>query len=136
MAQVVFSPVEFKAQYPMFAGVDDAFLQGCFNQATLYLSNKDCSPVQDLDERKTLLYMLVAHIAYLMGALNPAGMNSMTPVGRLGSATEGSVSVSYDFGPMTNREAWYQQTQWGSMFWAATAYLRSFSYRPRPTQWR
>ena len=136
MAQVVFSPVEFKAQYPMFAGVDNAFLQGCFNQATLYLSNKDCSPVQDLEERKTLLYMLVAQIAYLMGALNPAGMNSMTPVGRLGSATEGSVSVSYDFGPMTNREAWYAQSQWGLAFWSATAKYRSFNYRHRATQWR
>lgn len=134
MAQVVFSPTEFKAQYPMFAGVNDAFLQGCFNQATLYLSNKDCSPVQDLEERKTLLYMLVAHIAYLMGALNANG--AINPVGRIGSATEGSVSVSYEFGPITNREAWYMQTQWGASFWAATAYLRSFCYRQRPTRWQ
>lgn len=136
MAQVVFDPAAFKVAYPAFSAVDDGFLQSCFVQAGFYLSNKDCSPVQDVADREALLWMLTAHIAYLQGALNPPGTTSgPAPVGRLGSATEGSVSVSYDFGPTTNREAWYLQSQWGAMFWAATAYLRAFRYRPRPTRY-
>lgn len=134
MAQVVFDPVAFKAMFPAFAGVDDGFLTLCFRQATTYLSNKDCSRVQDLEEREYLLWLLTAHIAQLMGALNPAGVaGGASAVGRTASATEGSVSVSFDFGPVSEREAWYSQTQPGAMYWAATAKYRSFNYRPRKT---
>lgn len=136
MSVVIFNAVEFKAQFPAFAAVDNGFLQSCFTYAGLYLSNNDCSPVQDLDKRKELLYLLTAHIAYVQGALNPGGTSGgAQPVGRLASATEGSVSVSYDFGPVENRQAWYVTSQWGAMYWAATSYLRSFNYRPRPTRY-
>lgn len=134
MAVVVFDPVRFKLAYPAFAAVSDAFLQSCFTQAGFYLSNRDCSPVQNLADREQLLWMLTAHIAYLQGALNPAGVpGGPQPVGMLSGATEGSVSVSYNFGPIQNREMWYMQSQWGQMFWAATSYLRSFRYRQRQT---
>lgn len=134
MAQVVFNPVQFKAMFPAFSGVDGGFLTLCFKQATTYLSNKDCSRVQDLEEREYLLWLLTAHIAQLMGALNPAGAaGGASAVGRTASATEGSVSVSFDFGPVSEREAWYSQTQPGAMYWAATAKYRAFRYHPRPT---
>ena len=136
MAQVVFVPEDFKAAYPAFAQVSNAALNQYFQIATLYLSNEDCSVVQDLEKRKALLWMLTAHIAQLSGALNPAGAaGGAAPVGRTSSATEGSVSVSFDMGTTSQNAAWYEQTQWGAMFWAATAYLRAFRYRPRPTVW-
>lgn len=130
MAQVVFVPADFKAAYPAFANVADAALQNYFDIACLYLSNDDCSRVQDLTKRQALLYMLTAHVAQLSGALNPGGVPG--PVGRVSSATEGSVSASFDY-PMSPGSEWYALTPWGAMFWAATAYLRSAVYRPRRT---
>lgn len=133
MPSVVFDPVAFKARYPEFASVSDAVLQGCFDDATLYLSNKDCSIVQDLDKRRQLLWMLTAHIAYLQGALNPAGVSGgAVPVGRMSSATEGSVSISSEYNAPWSA-AWFSQSQWGAAFWQATLSLRSFRYRPRLT---
>lgn len=131
MAVVVFDPVAFKAAYPAFAAVSNAILQTCFDSACLYLSNTDASPVQDVGRRQQLLWLLTAHIAVLVGALNS---NSAAPVGRTSSATEGSVSVSFEY-PSTISAAWFSQTQYGAMFWQATLSLRSFNYRPRPTRW-
>ena len=133
MAQVVFDPIRFKDAYPEFAGVADGFLANCFEIATLYLSNEDCSVVQDLARRETLLWMLTAHVAYLRGALSPAGVaGGPSPVGRVSSATQGSVSVSTDY-PSHPTAAWFAQTGYGAMFWQATSKLRSFVYRSRPT---
>lgn len=130
MSSVVFDPVAFKDAYPAFAQVSDAALTQCFKIACLYLSNDECSIVCNLEERKTLLWLLTAHIAYLNGLLNPNGMPG--PVGRTASATEGSVSVSFDY-PMNPNSAWFMQTGWGASFWQATAKYRAFRYRPRPT---
>lgn len=130
MAVVVFDPAAFKLTWTQFAAVSDAQLTGYFNLATLYLSNTDCSIVQDIPTRTTLLWLLTAHIAFLSGALNPGGTPGL--VGRVSSATEGSVSVSVDF-PSSPNGAWFQQTPWGAMFWQSTLSLRSFRYRARPT---
>ena len=131
MAVVTFDPVAFKVAYPAFVNVDDAFLQSCFNEAGLYLSNTDCSPVQDITKRTLLLWMLTAHIATLKGALNPGG--STTPVGRIASATEGSVSIGTEYNA-PGTAAWFIQTQYGAAFWQATSSLRGFRYRARPTR--
>lgn len=130
MAVVVFDPAAFKVAYPAFASVPDEQLQNYFDLATMYLSNTDCSIVQDINKRQTLLWLLTAHIAFLSGALNPTGVPGL--VGRVSSATEGSVSVSTEF-PVSPNGAWFMQTQWGAMFWQATLKLRSFNYRARPT---
>lgn len=131
MAVVVFDPVAFKEEYSKFATVPNGVLQNCFNTSGLYLSNTDASPVQDLDRRQQLLWLLTAHIAILLGALNP---DRPDIVGRVTNGTEGSVSVGFDF-PVNPGQAWYAQTQYGAMFWQATLSLRSFNYRPRPTRW-
>lgn len=133
MAVVAFNASGFKTRYPEFAAVSDAYLQACFNEAGIYLSNTDCSIVQDVTRREIFLWMLTAHIAYLSGVLQPAGVaGGPLPVGRTSSATEGSVSVSFEFNS-PGTPAWYAQSQWGVAFWQATAYLRAFRYRPRPT---
>lgn len=130
MAVVIFDPAAFKLAYPQFAAVSDAALTNYFNLATLYLSNTDCSIVQDIPKRTTLLWLLTAHIAYLSGALNADGSPGL--VGRISSATEGSVSVSAEM-PGSPNAAWFNQTAWGAMFWQSTLSLRSFRYRARPT---
>lgn len=132
MTVAVFDPVAFKVRYPQFVAVGSPLLTACFADAGLYLSNTDASPVQDIARRTSYLWMLTAHIAYLDGALSPDG--SPPPVGRLSSATEGSVSISAEYLPATpGSGAWFNQTTWGAMFWQATASLRGFRYRARPT---
>lgn len=134
MAVVTFDPVAFKVRYPAFASVSDALLQACFEDAGLYLSNSDASPVQNVARRQSLLWMLTAHIAYLGGALAADGQ--ARPVGRISSATEGSVSASMDYTAATpGSGAWFNQTQWGAAFFQATTSLRGFRYTPRPTVW-
>lgn len=135
MTAVVFDPAAFKLRYPEFSAVSDVLLGLYFNEATLYLSNSDCSPVQNLTRRAMLLNMLVAHIAYLSGALNPGGASGgPAPVGRASSATEGSVSASLEYA-VPGTAAWFAQTQYGAAFWQATISLRSFRYIPEPTRY-
>jgi hypothetical protein len=132
MTIATFDPVAFKVRYPEFAAVSNAYLQACFDQAGLYLSNTDASPVQDIAIRTQLLWILTAHLAYLGGSLNPGG--GALPVGRVSSATEGSVSASFDYGQFRpGSVAWFNQTQYGASFWAATVNLRGFHYIPQPT---
>ena len=130
MPAVVFDPAAFKARYPEFAAVADPTLAACFDEAGLYLSNSDNSPVQNLTRRATLLNMLTAHIAFIGGKLAADGMPR--PVGRLSQAGEGSVSAAFE-GPPPGSAQWFQQSQYGSSFFQATTSLRSFRYVARPT---
>lgn len=129
MPAVTFNATGFKARYPEFAAVADATLTAFFDEATMYLSNTD-SPVQSLTRRAVLLNMLTAHVAYLAGVLSADGMPR--PVGRLASASEGSVSAAFE-GPTPGTGAWFQQTQYGGAFWQATSAVRGFRYIACPT---
>lgn len=132
MTAVVFDPAAFKARYPEFAAVADPLLSACFGEAGLYLSNADDSPVQNVTRRAVLLNMLTAHIAALGGALSSDGQPR--PVGRVSSATEGSVSASMEY-LAPGSSAWFAQTQYGAAFWQATTSLRGFRYIPQPTRY-
>ena len=132
MTAVVFDSAAFKARYPEFAAVGDPLLSACFDKAGLYLSNSDNSPVQNLTRRAVLLNMLTAHIAALGGALSSDGQPR--PVGRISSATEGSVSASMEY-LAPGSSAWFAQTQYGAAFWQATSSLRGFRYIPQPTRY-
>ena len=132
MAAVVFDPTAFKARYPEFAAVADATLTACFNEAGLYLSNADNSPVQNITRRATLFNMLTAHVAYLGGLLSADGMPR--PVGRVSQAGEGSVSAAFE-GPPPGSAQWFQQSQYGAAFWQATSSLRGFRYLAQPTRY-
>lgn len=126
---VVFDPDAFVLRYPSFAAYNAAhpgMLQMFFDEATLLLANDYRSKVCDLNERRMLLNMLTAHIAQLAGVLSAGGAGSTaTQVGRVSSATEGSVSASLDNGTVYASAAWYQQTQYGSQYWAMTAKYRN-----------
>jgi len=130
MTAVVFDPAAFKARYPEFTNVANPTLQLCFDEAGLYLSNKDNSPVQNITRRTILLNMLTAHIAFIGGKLSADGMPR--PVGRLSQAGEGSVSAAFE-GPPAGSAQWFQQSQYGAAFWQATSSLRGFRYRAQPT---
>jgi len=121
MSVVVFDPAAFKSRYPAFDDVDDGLLGLYFSEATLYLNNTNASVVVDIPTRTILLYMLTAHIAFL--AQRDAGM-----VGRVNTATEGSISVGSEFAPLLGSQAWFAQSQYGAAFWQATLRFREFMY--------
>lgn len=133
----VWNPGIFLAMYPEFTAAynaNQAKFEACFNyRAPRFLSNCPDSPVQDVGRRLGLLNMLVAHIRYLAGDLSADGQQR--PVGRLSAATEGSVNATFDYSPATeDGGAWFNQSQYGSEFWQATASLRGMHYSPRRTR--
>ena len=109
MSVVVFDPQEFLEVYPRFVDpktgqplLTDAQLRQAFDVACLLLDNTI---------RKTLLHLLVCHLATL--ALWPVGQS-----GPVSSATEGSVSASFSV-PTATGKAFYNQTPCGQAFWQA-----------------
>ena len=158
--QVVFSYSDWMAQYPQFATTVTTApqAQNYFNQATLYCSNNDGtstgnpggslgypgSPLIPYDttvnppkyDRLYILYLLTAHVAQLTvgcviaGAVVPPG----PLVGRINSATQGSVSVGTDVGTVPAGAAWFYQTQFGIMAYTAMAPYRTARYRASPGQ--
>lgn len=131
MGVAVFNYAAWAARYPTLAAkVDEPLAQSYFDEAGLvYLLNNDCSVVQDVPTRLVLLNMLVAHLAALNGATasGEAGL-----VGRVSSATEGSVTINADYNAQPGSEQWYAQTPYGAQYWAATVGYRSAIYVPGP----
>ncbi|MDE9557319.1 DUF4054 domain-containing protein [Xenorhabdus bovienii] len=118
MAIVTFDSGEFLKLYPRFAGaLTEGQLQQAFDVACLLLDNSDNSNIpyepDGIQERKTLLYLLVCHIATvtLWGNNNQAGPMS--------NASEGSVSVSFAVPDVAN-SSWLKTTPCGQMYWQAT----------------
>ena len=120
---VEFNVNKFRSLYPTLKATDDQ-LNWYFVEATMLLNNTSKSCVKSLAEREVLLFLLVAHFAVLQQRVE--GDNEV--VGRISSASQGSVSVSLDNGQTTLSDKWYQQTPYGSKYWALTAKYRSFLY--------
>ncbi|MDE7547883.1 DUF4054 domain-containing protein [Acetobacter fabarum] len=126
---VVFDYAAWSARFAgLAASVGAAQAQACFEQATLYLPNTATGPVSDTGRRALLLGLLVAHIATLDLPQEQGGNGGL--VGRVASASRGSVSVTTDYASQTERAAWFAQTQYGAAFWAATRGLRQARYVP------
>lgn len=127
MAIVVLDIPKFRAMFPEFSNVTDAQLPYLFDQATDYLNNSECSLVEDAVKRERLLYLLMAHLAYMRyGDANGNGGTGL--VGRLSSATEGSASVSSEAGQVEFRYMWYTQSPYGMDYWQATKVYRMANY--------
>lgn len=128
MAIVAFVPADFKAAYPEFVLIDDARCTIMFTMAAqAILDNTDNSPVMALDYRTQLFWLLVAHLLTLF-AIGADG--SERPVGRVDTATEGSVSVgfAYELPAGSAMAAWFNQTKYGALYWMMTAQYRSMKY--------
>lgn len=128
---VIFDSGEFLAAYPEFTGTSTGLLQANFNLASINIANCCGSPVVDPVVRQALLYLLTAHITFLF---TPSLANNQQPpgiVGRISSATQGSVSLAAEF-PTTIESAWFNQTKYGAQFWAMTAVVRTMHHIPSP----
>lgn len=129
MAVVEFDVEEFRAMFPKFSDetkYTDEYLTGEFDQAVVIVGNDDATSVAPYDPpkvllRKTLLYLATCHLATL--ADDPDGV-----VGRIASASQGSVSTSFDLLKSASNSyasQWWSQTQCGARFWLLTARFRT-----------
>ncbi|MEX6224790.1 DUF4054 domain-containing protein [Providencia hangzhouensis] len=115
--------------FPDFSNIADELLPYLFDQATDYLDNTEFSLVIQADKRERLLYLLMAHLAYMRyGDKDGKGGSGM--VGRVSSASEGSVSVSSELGSIEFRNAWYTLSPYGMDYWQATKVYRMANYYP------
>lgn len=121
----------FKDAYPAFAALSPAQIEEAFSLATIYLRNDGTGPVRTAGQQTSLLYMLTAHLAQVM--YGTTGANASGVVGRINSASEGSVSIGADW-PTTANNAWFLQTPFGASFWQATAAYRMGRYVQGPTR--
>lgn len=122
MPAVVFDKARFQTAYPEVQATD-AQLEMWFVQAESLLDNTGRSIVKKPEEREMLLFLLVRHFAALNERAAQGGL-----VGRIASASEGSVSVSADMGAAIGNAAWYLQTPYGATYWQLTAKYRRFRY--------
>lgn len=133
---IAFNYPNWIAAFPVFANVNAAQAGVYFNFATLYFNNAGWPGA--LPQAATLLDLLTAHIAWLFSMRdangNPSSTGVVPPpaiVGRVSSASQGSVSVSTEYASNGNpSESWYLQTPYGAMYWAATAQFRTAVYMP------
>jgi Protein of unknown function (DUF4054) len=133
---VQFLQSEFIAAWPEFAGINSGVAQNQFTGAQLLLNNSCGSRVRDANVRMYLLYMLTAHLTFLNAGSND-GEGNITPppgiVGRIDSATEGSVSVAASYSSVVGQsQAFFIQTKYGAQFWQETAQYRTFHYVGAP----
>ena len=129
---VAYTYAQWIAAYPVFTATvsDAAFTASVYPLAQQYCVNDGSGPVSTSDIQTTLLGLMCSHVAQL---LYGSGNGAAQLVGRINSATEGSVSVQADMPPATNAtQAWLNQTQYGAAFWAATAQYRTMRYRAGP----
>ena len=117
MSVVSFNSTAFLARYPEFTSLGAPLLSQYFTEAGMYCRNDGCGPITDLAVLSTLLNMLTAHIAALNGGVN--GQQPSQYVGRVSSASEGSVSASLEMKSEIGA-AWYMQTKYGAAFWQAS----------------
>lgn len=136
---IVFDYAAWVQAFPVFANVNEAQAQIYFNFATLYFAN--CGWTASLPQAPSLLNLLTAHIAWLWAPRDANGNPSSSGtfpapsiVGRIASATEGSVTVQaeYDGNAGSPSAQWYNQTVYGAAYWAATVQFRSARYVRTP----
>ena len=109
-----------------FSNLNQAQVEGtALPIAEQYCRNDGGGPVTTAAMQTNLLNLMVAHICQLLFGIN--GQPPSPLVGRIVSAGEGTVSVNVDF-PMTPSNAWFEQTQFGSMFYQLCAAYRTMRY--------
>jgi len=141
---VVYDYTDWITAYSAFVGCSPAQGQEFFNQATTIFANATSNPVYCLQGAagfKTVMYGVVSHLAWLFAPRdasgNPAaaGQPPSPIVGRINSASEGSVSVGADMGDAnagSPSQAWWMQTPYGAFVWQALASTRTAVYEANP----
>ena len=137
---VTFSFSEWTTMFPEFAATNPTTAQTWFDRASFLCGNQTTNPLYCVTNMlKNAIYLLTAHIAWLNAPRDatgvPAASGQPAPpiVGRINSASEGSVSLGADMGNADSgspSQAWYMQTKYGAEYWAVTACVRTANYVP------
>lgn len=134
---VTFNAATWKAVFPEFSSVPDPVSTGYFLRAQLLFTNTQANPAFRDGNMEMLFLLLVSHIATLSGPADQAGgapPSGPQLVGRLASASQGSVSVGAQWDSSGSpSEAFFTQTKYGAEFFAATSQYRTARYLARPT---
>lgn len=129
---VIFNYDTWALRFPELAtGVIEPVATMYFAEACIVCDNTSSSLIQDNSvggARELILNYLVAHIAKLFATVN--GVAPSPIVGRINSATQGSVSVQADMGTTPFTAAWFMQTQYGASAYQLMAPWRTARYRP------
>jgi hypothetical protein len=130
----VFNYSAWVQTFPELQGITQPAALNYFSMATLYVRNDGRGPINDPNLQATLMNLTTAHVAKLLsqqtagvpttdGAEPPGGV-----VGRITSATEGSVSVQAEMPEQPQGAAWWNQTTYGAMAWKMMAPFRTMRY--------
>lgn len=138
---ITFDLPTWTSLYPEFSACTAIQGQAWFNRASRIFANDAGNPAnRDAGAMSDLLYMLTSHIAWLSAPRdnngNPAatGKPPSPIVGRINTASEGSVSVGAEWnGSGSPSEAYFLQTRYGAEFWQATTKYRRGFYVAHPT---
>lgn len=129
---VTFNYAGWVQLFPNFAYISESQAQLYFGVATQLHRNDGGGPVTDAQTQTNLLNLLTAHIAQLFApAPNGQAGRDASIVGRITNASEGSVSVATEMPmPSNPSSAWFLQTQYGALYWTASAPFRTMRYMP------
>ena len=131
VGEVVYDDPAFVLMYPEFAGLSPVLRANGFVRAEGQVNNTCGSIVTKATFREMLLGLVTAHIIFIMYGTNDGSGNIAPPlgiVGRVSSATEGSVAVAAEYGVVPGNDAYYQQTKYGVEFLQLTRRFKSAVY--------
>jgi len=128
---VAFNYAQWVGTFPEFAAtMNQLQAQSYFGIATTIHRNDGGGPVNNSDQQLNLLNLVTAHIAKLFAPPAP-GQSPSGIVGRIASATEGSVAVQAAYSNNVSEQmAFFIQTQYGALYWTATSPFRTARYVP------
>jgi hypothetical protein len=140
---VVFDFPTFAAMFPEFSGLNATIGLAYFTRATgSIIANAATNPANADGNLMYLVYLATAHVAWLNSPKDASGNPSATGqpasplVGRISSASEGSVSVQTEWpaNDPTAQQNYLSQTRYGVELWTALAPYRTARYLARPTR--
>jgi len=139
---VTFDFATWVGLFPEFSALTTGQGAAYFTRATAtIIANSVSNPIYGDGNLAYLIYLATSHVAWLNcpkdAGGNPAatGAAASPLVGRVSSASEGSVSVSteWSFNDPSAQAAYLAQTKYGAEYLAATAQYRTARYIARPT---
>jgi hypothetical protein len=125
--QVSFNYQVWVARFPEFASVAQPLVNEYFNEAAMLHVNDGSGPVNNPAQQLTLLNLVTAHLAKLNAPIN--GEPSPDAVGRVGNASEGSVSVGLVMDLPPGSAQWWNTTKYGAEYWLLSAPFRQMRYK-------
>jgi hypothetical protein len=138
---VTFNWTTFRTWFPEFSCLNEAQGQAYFDMAGLYCANSTQNPLWCYGILPQVMMLVTAHVAWLLAPRdddgNPAqsGQPASPIVGRINTATQGSVSVgaTLDGEVGSPSQEFYMQSRYGMLAWQAMAAGRTARYIANPT---